>query len=63
MFASVNLDSSEMELYEKVYENMDIENVVPDLVIYLANPSVLLERIARRNVLSKNTLIGIILKI
>ena len=51
LFASVNLDSSEMELYEKVYENMDIENVVPDLVIYLqANPSVLLERIARRNV-------------
>ena len=50
LFASVNLDSSEMELYEKVYENMDIENVVPDLVIYLqANPSILLERIARRN--------------
>ena len=43
-----------MELYEKVYENMDIENVVPDLVIYLqANPSVLLERIARRNVPSE----------
>ena len=54
LFASVNLDSSEMELYEKVYENMDIENVVPDLVIYLqANPSVLLERIARRNVPSE----------
>tara|TARA_Y100001936_G_scaffold75_1_gene74 strand:+ start:1090 stop:1761 length:672 start_codon:yes stop_codon:yes gene_type:complete len=54
LFASVNLDSSELELYEKVYENMDIENVVPDLVIYLqANPSVLLERIARRNVPSE----------
>lgn len=54
LFASVNLDSSEMELYEKVYENMDIENVVPDLVIYLqANPSILLERIARRNVPSE----------
>ena len=54
LFASVNLDSSEMELYEKVYENMDIENVVPDLVIYLqANPSVLLERIARRNIPSE----------
>ena len=54
LFASVNLDSSEMELYEKVYENMDIENIVPDLVIYLqANPSVLLERIARRNVPSE----------
>ena len=54
LFASVNLDSSEMELYEKIYENMDIENVVPDLVIYLqANPSVLLERIARRNVPSE----------
>ena len=54
LFASVNLDSSEMELYEKVYENMDIENVVPDLVIYLqANPSVLLERIAHRNVPSE----------
>tara|TARA_B100000609_G_scaffold192086_1_gene181606 strand:- start:856 stop:1527 length:672 start_codon:yes stop_codon:yes gene_type:complete len=54
LFASVNLDSSELELYEKVYENMDIENVVPDLVIYLqANPSVLLERIARRNIPSE----------
>lgn len=54
LFASVNLDSSEMELYEKVYDNMDIENVVPDLVIYLqANPSILLERIARRNVPSE----------
>ena len=54
LFASVNLDSSEMELYEKVYENMDIENVVPDLVIYLqASPSVLLERIAHRNVPSE----------
>ena len=54
LFASVNLDSSELELYEKVYQNMDIENVVPDLVIYLqANPSVLLERIARRNVPSE----------
>ena len=54
LFASVNLDSSEMELYEKIYENMDIENVVPDLVIYLqANPSVLLQRIARRNVPSE----------
>ena len=54
LFASVNLDSSEMELYEKIYENMDIENVVPDLVIYLqANPSILLERIARRNVPSE----------
>ena len=54
LFASVNLDSSEMELYEKVYENMDIEDVIPDLVIYLqANPSVLLERIARRNVSSE----------
>ena len=54
LFASVNLDSSEMELYEKVYENMDIENVVPDLVIYIqANPSILLERIARRNVPSE----------
>ena len=54
LFASVNLDSNELELYEKVYENMDIENVVPDLVIYLqANPSVLLERIARRNIPSE----------
>ena len=42
LFASVNLDSSEMELYEKVYENMDIENVVPDLVIYLQLDSCLM---------------------
>ena len=57
LFASVNLDASEMDLYEKVYENMDIERSTPDLVIYLqASPDILLERIAQRNIQSERSI-------
>ena len=51
LFASVNLDPSEMALYEQIYEKMDIMSLVPDLVIYLqADPDILLKRIAHRGV-------------
>ena len=54
LFAAIILDSSEMTLYDQIYEKMDINVTTPDLVIYLqANPKVLLERIAQRNIPSE----------
>lgn len=49
LFASVNLDREELALYDQMYEKMNIEPQMPDLVIYLqASVDALLERIARR---------------
>lgn len=51
LFASINLDPSELSLYEQIYEKMDIKKSIPDLVIYLqASPDILLHRIAHRGV-------------
>lgn len=49
LFASVNLDSEELSLYEQMYERMEMEPEEPDLVIYLqASVDALMQRIARR---------------
>jgi deoxyadenosine/deoxycytidine kinase len=49
LFARVNLDSDEFQLYEKVYRQLTIDAPRPDLVIYLqASTDVLLSRIERR---------------
>ncbi|WOJ98059.1 deoxynucleoside kinase [Congregibacter brevis] len=49
LFARINLDSDEFELYEKVYQKLTIDAPRPDLVIYLQAPTdVLLSRIERR---------------
>jgi len=51
LFAQVNLDADELELYDKVYSRLVVDVPPPDLVIYLQAPtSVLLERIARRGI-------------
>ena len=51
LFAEVNLDREEMSLYDQIYQKIDIEVPVPDLVIYLqASVDALLQRIARRGV-------------
>jgi deoxyadenosine/deoxycytidine kinase len=51
LFARINLDSDEFELYEKVYQKLTIDAPRPDLVIYLQAPTdVLLERIERRGI-------------
>jgi deoxyguanosine kinase len=48
LFARINLDSDEFELYDKVYQKLTIDAPRPDLVIYLQAPTdVLLERIER----------------
>jgi deoxyadenosine/deoxycytidine kinase len=51
LFAGINLDADELDLYEKVYTRLSLDVPPPDLVIYLQAPTeVLLERIARRGI-------------
>ena len=51
LFARVNLDSDELELYDQVYRKLAIDAPQPDLVVYLqATADVLLERIKRRGI-------------
>ena len=51
LFARINLDSDEYELYEKVFQQLTIDAPTPDLVIYLqASTDVLLSRIQNRGV-------------
>lgn len=51
LFAETNLDAEEQSLYNQIYEKLDIEAPVPDLVIYLqASVDALVQRIARRGI-------------
>ena len=51
LFARINLDSDEYELYEKVFQQLTIDAPRPDLVIYLqASTDVLLSRIEARGI-------------
>lgn len=51
LFARVNLDSDEYQLYQKVYQQLLIEPPRPDLVVYLQAPTdVLLDRINVRGI-------------
>ncbi|MEM6485676.1 MAG: deoxynucleoside kinase [Pseudomonadota bacterium] len=57
LFARVNLDADEYELYEKVYQKLTIDAPNPDLVIYLqASTDVLLQRIQRRGIAAERTI-------
>ncbi len=49
LFAQLNLDPHELQLYEMVYEKCAMDAPSPDLVVYLQAPAdVLLERVGRR---------------
>ena len=51
LFARVNLDSDEYQLYERVFHQLTIDAPTPDLVIYLqASTDVLLSRIESRGI-------------
>jgi deoxyguanosine kinase len=51
LFAQVNLDRNELNLYDQVSDSLDIQPPVPDLVVYLQAPvDTLLFRIARRGI-------------
>jgi deoxyguanosine kinase len=47
IFAGLNLDQDELELYEKVYSRLNPEAPVPDLVVYLQAPPEVLQRRVR----------------
>jgi deoxyadenosine/deoxycytidine kinase len=49
LFASLNLSTDEMALYDRIYQMLKPRTVTPDLVVYLqARTDVLLERIRKR---------------
>ncbi|MEM1156247.1 MAG: deoxynucleoside kinase [Pseudomonadota bacterium] len=51
LFARINLDNDEFQLYQKVYRQLTIDAPKPDLVIYLqASPDILLGRIDSRGI-------------
>ena len=51
LFAQINLDRHELELYDQVHQSMDINPPEPDLVVYLQAPvDTLLFRIANRGI-------------
>ncbi|ARN73491.1 deoxynucleoside kinase [Oceanicoccus sagamiensis] len=51
LFAQLNLDEDEFQLYQKVYQQLTIDAPKPDLVIYLqASVDVLLSRIENRGI-------------
>ncbi len=50
LFAQINLDADELQLYEQVYEHMSLQAPAPDLVVYLQAPvDVLMSRIRKRS--------------
>ncbi|MCG8413288.1 MAG: deoxynucleoside kinase [Pseudomonadales bacterium] len=51
LFAELNLDSDELQIYLNVYQHLTINSPAPDLVIYLQAPTeVLLNRIQKRGI-------------
>jgi deoxyguanosine kinase len=49
LFARLTLSEDELTLYEQVYNNLSVQQVQPDLVIYLqAQPGTLIKRIRQR---------------
>jgi len=57
LFARINLDRDEFQLYQKVYRQLTIDAPRPDLVIYLqASPDVLLGRIENRGISAEKTI-------
>ena len=51
LFATATLDENELDLYEQIYQSLDLRPPKPDLVVYLQAPvSVLLDRIRRRGI-------------
>ena len=54
LFAGINLDEDELQLYEQVYNHLTLDAPQPDLVIYLQAPvEVLEERIRQRGISSE----------
>ena len=57
LFAQVTLDDEELKLYQTVYQQLTIDALRPDLVIYLqASTEVLLERVQRRGIQAERSI-------
>ena len=57
LFARINLDNDELQLYQRVYQQLTIDAPRPDLVIYLQAPAdVLLGRIENRGINAEKTI-------
>ncbi len=57
LFARINLDQDEFQLYQKVYQRLTIDAPKPDLVVYLqASPEVLLGRIESRGIAAEKAI-------
>ena len=57
LFARINLDRDEFQLYQKVYSQLTFDAPRPDLVIYLqASPDVLLGRTENRGISAERTI-------
>lgn len=65
LFARVNLNDAEYDLYRQVYDRLIQKSPVPDLVIYLqARPEILMDRVLERGVdYEKNITAGYLKKI
>ena len=51
LFAELNLDDDELDLYRQVYNSLSPETPVPDLVVFLQAPvDILVERIRKRGI-------------
>ena len=51
LFAKTILDTDELDLYTKIYNNLGLKSLKPDLIIYLqASPDTLLTRIKSRSI-------------
>ncbi len=51
LFAEANLDAEELMLYQQIYDKLEVEAPVPDLVIYLQAPvDALMRRISKRGI-------------
>ncbi|MCB1646949.1 MAG: deoxynucleoside kinase [Pseudomonadales bacterium] len=57
LFAAINLDQDELQLYENIYQHLAIDAPTPDLVIYLQAPvDVLLARIQNRGIAAEQAI-------
>jgi len=51
LFAKLNLDDAEFQLYSQIYQHVKVQAPQPDLVIYLQAPvEMLMERVQRRGI-------------
>ena len=51
LFARLNLNDEEFALYRQIYQHLQLQTTVPDLVIYLQTPAeTLLDRVEQRNI-------------